>query len=50
MITIGQGEELKVQFGMAPNASNKRDLEIRIKTDFVGEKSELHEEHGYKMR
>lgn len=50
VITIGQGEEVKVQFGMAPNAANKRDLEIRIKTDFVGEKSELHEEHGYKMR
>ena len=41
---------MSVSFGMAPNNTNKRDLEIRIKTDFDGEKSSLHENNAYKMR
>ena len=38
-ITINKGEQVSVSFGMAPNNTNKRDLEIRIKTDFDGEES-----------
>ena len=49
-ITINKGEQVSVSFGMAPNNTNKRDLEIRIKTDFDGEKSSLHENNAYKMR
>lgn len=50
VITICQGEAVSVDFEMAPNETNKRDLEIKIKTDFTGSKSELHESSQYKMR
>jgi len=50
VITISSGEEVSVQFGMKPNETNKRNLEIKIKTDFNGQKSALHENNDYKMR
>lgn len=50
VITICQGETVAVEFEMAPGEKNKRDLAIKIKTDFDGSKSTLHENNPYKMR
>ena len=43
-------EQMHVEFEMKPNASNNRDLDMKIKFKHEGATSQLTEENDYKMR
>lgn len=49
-LTICGGEQLKGRFSMAPNARNKRDLDIKIKVEFEGKHSQCKLIQAFRLR
>uniref|UniRef100_A0A336L7H1 type I protein arginine methyltransferase n=1 Tax=Culicoides sonorensis TaxID=179676 RepID=A0A336L7H1_CULSO len=49
-LTVKQGEQVYGTVEIKPNAKNNRDLDIKVKLDFEGELSEVHEVNQYRMR
>jgi len=48
--TVKKGEQVHGVFSIKQNSRNNRDLDFKIKIDFEGEHSALHEENSYRMR
>jgi len=48
--TVKKGEEITGVFSLKQNSRNNRDLDFKVKIDFDGESSSLHEENSYRMR
>lgn len=49
-LTVKHSERIRGIFEIKPNAKNNRDLDIKLKLDFEGELSEVHEVNQYRMR
>lgn len=49
-LTVKHNERVRGVFEIKPNAKNNRDLDIKLKLDFEGELSEVHEVNQYRMR
>lgn len=48
--TVKKGEEIHGVFSLKQNSRNNRDLDFKVKIDFEGEHSSLHEDNTYRMR
>lgn len=49
-ITVRKGEDVKGEFKMTPNASNRRDLDFELEVNFSGKISNMKTRFYYKMR
>jgi protein arginine N-methyltransferase 1 len=49
-VCFSQGEEVTGVFSLKQNSRNNRDLDFKVKIDFDGEHSSLHEDNTYRMR
>lgn len=49
-LTVKHNERVYGTLAIKPNAKNNRDLDIKLKIDFEGELSEVHETNQYRMR
>lgn len=49
-LTVKTNESIYGTFEIKPNAKNNRDLDIKLKLDFDGELSDVHEVNQYRMR